>query len=292
MSPDIAAILQFLNASPVISAAFLSSLLTLIGVVITQTVSSRHLSKKLQHDKLLKREEHEAEIRRDIYFGALESLVNSVATIRNLPNIEDISKLSLNVDTAVKSTKLDLIADFETIKIFKKAEMILSFKLTKLSGLIFDWQMSKMDAQGSQTMIDTYNKISADLLAEMKALNDKKNHSPELWESLNAQSDENHRQLTEEIQKRHSADTRAAEIRFELMKQIASDQEELTKAIAEVILHFRKDMGLRLAQESEYISFVIAYTDAQGDLIKGILKDVDNRFLEIKKETASNPLTQ
>lgn len=281
VSADVAAILAFLSGNPVISAAGLSSCLTLIGVIFSQWVSSRHLEKKLSHEHKLRRSEHESDLKREIYFDAIEALVNATETLKNIANNEKL-EFKLDKNTSAKFTKLYIVADFETIKIFKKAEMLLSFKFIEVSGLLFDLHISNIEASNSQKMIELYSKTNTDIIAQMKELNREKNSEKSIWDSLNSQMEENQRLLSVEIEKKLAHEIHSGDCKIQLAKKLSYENQEELQTIIDVILQFRKDFGRPLKEQQEYLDLMFGCADTQGKLATRLFADIDARVTKIK----------
>lgn len=242
--------------SPVLAAALLSSFFTLFGVAITQWISTHQLNKKLRHDSDERKSDYQDNVKKEIFFAAIEALASNKHLFMNLPNTESPSGLKIDKGNIASIYKLHLVANLESIKLFKKAETFFNIKFTELSGLFFDIHTHRINSQSAQKMMDLYSTQSNNIIEEMKEFNKQKSTNQSLWDSLSQQSQETRKEFDSQMEIKNRADKAVAYGQLELLKRCVYAGEELEKIIAELILNTREELGFTLEESKEFLKLV------------------------------------
>lgn len=113
------------------------SFFTLLGVWFSNRAQSRRLERQLQHERLIKREERELTLKRDVYLPAAEAVFAGMALLGRLPDLS-VPQERLLEDWSAKSpaiARANLVASDSTLEGLARFSASLNSRVLGLFGV-------------------------------------------------------------------------------------------------------------------------------------------------------------
>jgi hypothetical protein len=178
---------SFLTSIPdVIWSGVIASLLTLGGVLLANSSSTKRLRIQLQHESQEKAMQRRAELRKDVYLAAAEESVRANGYLAALPNA-DFSKPDAITPIHgffAAAAKLQMVADTKTAILTSQLVGTYGQLLVKVLQLARPIQGARYAAQLSKQHYDQAQSEIKRILAGMTAQNESGKPDPEQFAAL------------------------------------------------------------------------------------------------------------
>jgi len=240
-------IIALLKSIPdVIWSAFLASILTLSGVLISNRSNTTRLRLQLEHDGREKQKERVAALRRDVYLRTVEELVKANAHLASLPQI-DITKINIGEGFQgffSVSARLQLVAE-------PKTAILVNALVAEYGELIVKMMVYLIPVSDAKSSIaiadDHYVKSQSEIsriLSEMKKINEAGNPNPIVFAVLKSSFESQQKLSDQYAQERDSAWGRFNSANIEFQKFILSQLRIISPKQIPVLIEIRRDLGL------------------------------------------------
>lgn len=129
---------------------FIGSLLTIIGVVLTNMSNTKRLRIQHEHERALRSEERDLNMRREIYMDAMEALSTGITAIGRFSELSETPEALMQSYTSLsaKVGKVTIVGQNETIEALANFQLELNGAFLRLGAQrdIFDKKMQKTQA--------------------------------------------------------------------------------------------------------------------------------------------------
>jgi hypothetical protein len=186
-------LLDVIESVPVtLWAAVLGSLLTTVGVVITNISNNKRHKVQLDHDSLEKEKDRKANLRHEVYLQAAEELVKAAAHLGAASDVKAIdSNLASSLEGLfVATTKLSMIADKETANAVAKLESFYTTLQIKVMEKIFPIRLRMSDIDFTTDALNKTDKEIEIISEKYKLMIETENTELYSRESLSFELDE------------------------------------------------------------------------------------------------------
>lgn len=251
-------LIEFLKQIPdVIWAAAFASLITFIGVILTNRNSRNQVSEQLEHDAMQRNREREMKLRQDIYIRASEAIARSQNILNRLADL-NLSEQEISAEFAVDGAalaKAQVVCTNETVQTISSFQQELASAylelILKRANLIN--QKNSIDLLSG--FVDKSQTEQDRLLALMKQLNLEGNADQRIWDVVNknfefeqvqhAKYSQERRELWNKQNKEHIS---FAELCFQRFV-------EVSKLVPPTIFAMRKELELPIDREAYLAGF-------------------------------------
>ncbi|WP_394168370.1 hypothetical protein [Saccharospirillum alexandrii] len=238
---------EFLRSVPtVIWSVTLGSLITFLGVLVSNRNNRKRLEIQLSHDRELKAIERKVSIRREVYLSAVEELVKANNYLGSLAQV-DLTKTNIAEGIQgffISAAKLGLIAEHETGKALNDlmlAYSALSFRLlakvSPITNLRVDIDIIDGHYEESQTEIKR-------IIAAMNNQNESGEPSKAVFEALNKSFEFHINRSKELTEERGQHWDKVNELTREFAIEVAQELKAISLLQTHVMVGIRKELDI------------------------------------------------
>ncbi|PCJ32607.1 MAG: hypothetical protein COA90_02235 [Gammaproteobacteria bacterium] len=238
---------ESLNSIPIaIWSVALGSLITLLGVLISNINNRKQLEIQLKHDAEIRTIERKAAMRREVYLSAAEELVKANNYIGSLSQI-DLVKTNIAEGLQgffTSATKLELIAEQETGK--ASNDLVLAY-----SGLLFRLLAKVSPINDLRTDIDIinyhYDESQIEIkrvLAAMNAQNESGAPNEAVFSALNKSFEFQSKRSKELTDERDECWERVNELTSKFTVEVAEEMKSMALLQIPVMVGIRKELDI------------------------------------------------
>ena len=215
-------IFQWIESVPnVIWSGVIASVITLIGVLLSNRGNTKRLHQQHEHEAQQKTKERITNIRREIYMAAVSDMSAAMSHLGTIPNM-DPRKDNLTAPLVALNTtagKCQLISEQNTSRLFgevMKQINQLTLRMVVKAQPMFD---EKIEAEYQQVLRDSAKERFDAIIADQKRLLEPGNFNEQRFNNLSEQRDK----AVEEIQSHGKLMMDALDRRLNLQKQFTRD---------------------------------------------------------------------
>ena len=171
----------------VVWAAIIASLLTVLGVFLTNRGSSHRLLKELLHDSEQRDRERNMDLRREIYLKAAEALTVNHMVLMKLSDLStSYSELSNQFSkTTASISKVNIIGSNKTVEAVTTLSSIIGKKFLELSAQRYPLMLRLEKIKVQNGLHDQSAKERGRMVEIMKEHNMQGSTDKNLWETIN-----------------------------------------------------------------------------------------------------------
>lgn len=241
-------IFQWIESVPnVIWSGVIASVITLIGVLVSNRGNTKRLHQQHEHEAQQKTKERITNIRREVYMAAVSDMSAAMAHLGTIPNL-DPRKDNLTAPLVTLNTtagKCQLISEQNTSRLFgdvMKQINQLTMRMVVKAQPMFD---EKLEAEYQQTLRDAAKERFDAIIADQKRLLEPGNFDEQRLNFLSAHRDK----AAEEIQSHGKLMMEALDRRLALQKEFTRDilleSEPIVLAQIPLIAALRSELELQ-----------------------------------------------
>ncbi|MBS0229358.1 MAG: hypothetical protein JSS23_11755 [Proteobacteria bacterium] len=240
-------IFRWIESVPnVIWSGVIASIITLIGVLVSNRGNTKRLHQQHQHEAQQKTKERITNIRRDLYMTAASEMSNAMAHLGTIPNLDPRTDNLTAPLIALNTTggKCQLVAEKDTSKIM--ADVLQRINQVTLSLIVKAQPMfnEKLEAEYHQLLRDSAKERFDAILADQKRLLEQESFNEPRFALLTEQS----AKATEEFQHHGKQMLDALDRRLALQKQytleMLRESEQIVQAQIPLIVALRAELEL------------------------------------------------
>lgn len=245
--------IEFLRSIPTaIWSVALGSLITFLGVLISNNNNRKRLEIQLSHDTELKKIERKASVRREVYLSATEELVK---TNNYLGSLTQIDPTKTNIADGlqgffISAAKLGLVAEQETGKALN--DLMLAY-----SALLFRLLAKASPITDSKTEINIINLHYEEsqteikrILAAMVSQNESGSPDQVVFESLSKSFEFQSNRSKELADERDKLWNKVNELTRKFAVEVAQEMKAITLLQLPVLVGIRKELDIETDIES------------------------------------------
>lgn len=148
------------------------SFFTLLGIWFTNRAQAQRLERQLDHERLLKSQERELALKRDVYLSAAEAVSAGLALVGRLPDlVPSQDKLFEDWNARLPAiARANLVASDETLEALTLFYASLSSKVLSLLGVRFRLVMKAAQAQFVMDEVNRLTSENGNLVALLQQL--------------------------------------------------------------------------------------------------------------------------
>lgn len=264
---------EFLQSIPItIWSVALGSLITFLGVLISNRNNRVRLEIQLRHDAEIKTIERKASMRREVYLSAAAELVKADSYLGSLAQM-DITKTNFTEGLQgffISAEKMGLVAEQEMGKALN--DLVLAY-----SGLFFRLLTKVTPINDLKTDITILNHHYDEaqieikrILAAMISQNESGNPNEIVFEALNRSLESNINRSKELTDERDGCWKRVNELTSKLAIEIAQEMKSIALLKIPVLVGIRKEIDIETDIES-YKQQVVNSTEKLGKQLDGFI---------------------
>ncbi|MEZ5815367.1 MAG: hypothetical protein R3E13_11720 [Alphaproteobacteria bacterium] len=270
-----------------LGGAFVGGLITLIVTLIQNVSEGSRLTKQLEHDRGMRAEDREMSLRRDIYYGAIESVAAAINTLSSISEA-DIPSFSnnSNYDFTAKFYKVQLIAGKKVLERFYECSNLINNALFSVMPHKLNLQNLEIEHASNEELRKISTEAHKDITAKMEEFNREGQHNEELWASLTEASDEYMKEVQERIPRGTEISKEIALQKLEITKQIVPLLTEITKAAGAVIFAMREELDSKADDKIFTLleELIEKSNNKNQKLLNDFLEDIDRLIEEVDEE--------
>lgn len=155
---------------PAFYGVLIGSLLTIIGVVLTNMSNTKRLRIQHEHERELRSKERDLNMRREIYMDAMEALSMGITAIGRFSELSETPETLMQSYTSLsaKVGKVTIVGQNETIEALANFQLELNHAFLRLGAQrdLFDTKLRKSQALEAEiaTSEDQLNNLSTQLI--------------------------------------------------------------------------------------------------------------------------------
>lgn len=124
------------NIPPAFYGVLIGSLLTIIGVVLTNISNTKRLRLQHEHERQVRNKERDLNMRREIYMDAMEAISAGITAISRFPELNETPEALMKSYTSLsaKVSKVTIVGQNETIEALANFQLELNGAFLRLSA--------------------------------------------------------------------------------------------------------------------------------------------------------------
>lgn len=160
--------------------------LTLLVTFIQSGAELKRLNKQHEYEERSRYEERSMSMRQEIYYGAIESIANSVNLLSLIIEKDFHERQQItSLQSFSQFQKVQLIAGEEVLESFNHYSDKFSESFASLFPKKIKLQKLEIDHSSNESLQGIASEARKDIIQRMEKLNSTKNYDPAIWESLN-----------------------------------------------------------------------------------------------------------
>ena len=241
--------------------------ITLFVTVIQNIFAAFRQNTEIEHDRQVKQKTREMNLRREIYFDAIDAIAKSIHFVANIVemDLKEMSKDSAYLSACFQ--KVQLIACTELLEKFNDCTSMTSDAYISLIPLKIKIQGLQIEIQSANDLRKMALEESRNITLKMEELNKEKDFNSDKWDSLKELLKKYQQDQKDQIKISESLNKEIFDKKMELTKESILCLRELTVAAGEVIICMRNELSLE--GDSEIVEF-----------LRGIIKQSNDKSFD------------
>lgn len=246
-------LLDTLRSVPdVIWSGVIASILTLGGVLISNSSNTKRLRVQLQHDSIEKARERLTVLRRDVYLKIVEELTRASSYLAELPH-KDPSKERLAEGVqgfTVAAAKVQLVSEPKTALLANELSAAYGVLSVRLMARAMPLQSIQKNIQLQDDLWRQAQDQVKRVLAEMVRFNEARETDRQRWEALQRSFDGFSSEAASRAKARAQSWDAFNLANVEFSKQFFSDLQAIARMQIPVLAEMRRELGLATELET------------------------------------------
>ena len=276
-------IVKLIQAIPdVVWAAVAASVITLLGVFLTNRDSRKRLEIQLDHDAQQRDREREMEIRREVYLAGAEAVAEAQERLGSFASLDirEVGKNFSGTSLSPAINKVLLIGSEPTVRSVnaftrKYGEVVLGLMAKKIRLAKVQSEIQNLDQRIEETL-----KYRDELRQEMQSISQTTKNST-LVERLNATFEQSEKTVNAQMMAREKKQALATTLYFELTNESLEASFETGEHLVEANLAVRRELDLPIDEEF-YRKLTTEGRQAVREAFKRYLRDLQEPTAESK----------